>query len=63
MICVGQFAHMEKKGHAYTDFVIRPEGNRTIGRLGHSWKDKIIVHLKEIFWVDVTQNREIGEFF
>jgi hypothetical protein len=31
---------MEKKGHAYTDLVIRPEGNRTIGRLGHSWKDK-----------------------
>jgi hypothetical protein len=54
---------MGKKGHAYTVLVVRPEGNRTIGRLGHSWKDKIIVHLKETFWVDVAQNREIGEFF
>jgi len=63
MICIGQFAHMGKKGHAYTVLVVRPEGNRTIGRLGHSSKDKIIVHLKETFWVDMAQNREIGEFF
>ena len=54
---------MGKKGHAYTVLVVRPEGKRTLGRLGRSWKDKIIVHLKENFWEDVPQDREIGGFF
>lgn len=47
MICVVQFAHMGKKGRAYTVLVVRPEGKRTLGRLGCSWKDKIMVHLKK----------------
>jgi hypothetical protein len=54
---------MGKKGHAYTVLVVRPEGTRTLGSLGRSRKDKIIVHLKEIFWEDVPQDREIGGFF
>jgi hypothetical protein len=43
--------------------VVRPEGKRTLVRLGRSWKDKIILHLKEIFWEDVAQDREIGGLF
>jgi len=49
MICVGQFTHVGKKGHAYTVLVVRPERKRTPGRLGRSWKDKIIVHLQKSF--------------
>jgi len=60
---MGQFAHMGKKGHAYSVLVVRSEGKRTLRRLGCSWKVKIIVDIKEIFWEDVAQDREIGGFF
>jgi hypothetical protein len=43
--------------------VVRPERKRIFGRFGRSWKDKIIVHLKENFWEDVAQDTEIGGFF
>jgi len=60
---MGQFVHTGKKRHAYSVLVVRPEGKRTLGSLGRSWKDKIMVHIKEIFWEDVAQDREIGGFF
>jgi len=30
------------------------EGKMPLGRLGHSWKDDIRMHLKDIGWVDVN---------
>jgi len=42
-------AHMGEKRNACRNFVIKPEGKRSLGRPRHRWED-ITVDVKEMGW-------------
>jgi hypothetical protein len=39
---------MGDRRDAYTVLVVRPEGNRLLGRLRRRWEDKIKIDLQEV---------------
>jgi hypothetical protein len=44
---------MGEKKNTCRIFVGKPEGKRPLGRHRRSWEDNIIMHLREIGWVDM----------
>jgi hypothetical protein len=54
---------MTEKTNAYRILVIKPEGNRPLGRPRRSWVDNVKMDLREtgwgdVDWIDLAQKRD-----
>ena len=53
---------MEKRRGAYSVFVGKPEGKRSLGKHRHRWQDNIKMDIQEVGWgdmnwIDLAQNK------
>jgi len=63
MSWAGDVASMRERISAYRVWVRRPEGNRSLGRPRHRWKDNIKMDLQEVGcggmdWIELAENRD-----
>jgi len=60
---VGHVARMRERRGVYRAFVVKPKGNRPLGRPRHRWDDDINKDLHEVRyggmdWIDLAQDRD-----
>jgi hypothetical protein len=46
----GHVARMREKRDAYRILMVKPEGNRPLGRSRRRWEDNIKINLREVGW-------------
>ena len=56
-------ARMGERRGVYRVLVVKPEGNRPLGRPGRKWEDNIKMDLQEVGcggmdWIDLAQDRD-----